>query len=60
MCGCSATTNGQCKNCNSSSFLGYDNPQNISPLSSIAPGSDGTNCSLKTEYVDVNKKVLFA
>ena len=53
MCGCSATTNGQCINCNSTYFLGYDNPQSISPLSPIAPDTDGTNCSINNEYIDV-------
>ena len=53
MCDCSSTTNVQCKNCNSSHFLGYDNPQSISPLSPISPNSDGLNCTINTEYVDV-------
>ena len=54
MCGCDATTNGQCKNCNSSLFSGYDNPQTVSSLPTTAPNSDGESCSLSREYVDVS------
>ncbi len=54
MCGCSSTTNGKCKNCNSPYFHGYDNPQSILLLLQNAPNSDGLNCTINTQYVDVN------
>ena len=56
MCGCSATTNGQCKNCNSSYFLGYDNLKGVSykPLATNAPNTNGINCTSNTEYTDVS------
>jgi len=57
MCGCSATTNGHCVNCNPSSFLGYDNPGNFlaNPLPIKFPNTNGANCSTSTEYIDVSK-----
>ena len=66
MCGCSATTNGQCINCNSSYFIGYDNPTGIqvyyyssssissSSLPTTAPSTNGASCSITTEYTDVS------
>ena len=55
MCGCNSTKNGQCKNCNSSHFIGYDNPKSISLFPSIAPNTNGATCSNNTEYTDVSK-----
>ena len=57
MCGCNATQSGQCKNCNSSYFFGYDKPGSISSISfpTNAPNTNGLNCSTNTEYTDVSK-----
>jgi len=56
MCGCSATTNGRCINCNSSYFLGYENLKGVSnqPLATNAPNTNGINCTSNTEYTDVS------
>ena len=57
VCGCSSISNGQCKNCNSSLFRGYHNPNTLklNSFSSIAPNTDGASCSINTEYTDVSK-----
>ena len=55
VCGCCAS--GQCINCNSSYFIGYDNQLSISswPILTTAPNSNGAICSTNTEYTDVSK-----
>ncbi len=59
MCGCD--TNNLCTNCNSSYFIGYDNPQSISSglFSSTAPDTDGTICSTNFQYIDVRFIIVF-
>ena len=57
VCGCSA--NGQCINCNSTYFIGYDTPGAgripSSSLPTTSPNTNGASCSLNTEYTDVSK-----
>ena len=55
VCGCSSTTNGQCKNCDSSHFLGYDTTiYSDFSLLTRAPDTNEANCSTKTEFIDVS------
>jgi len=55
VCGCGS--NGQCKNCNSSQFIGFDDPKDLQlfpiNLKSQAPGTNEANCSINTQYTDV-------